>query len=406
MCPNRPRQSRPRFCKIVAIASVAAATLAMASLNPVAIAAPVPAGGLPRPEVDPKPIPGEHVFQLAYSPNRKLLAVVDGNNSFDKLKQPVRSRLTLFDAATHAIVRQVSEPNDVPEPFRGVQFAPNGTFLYLRSFEGPVYTCDLPKGEVRKRLDPRSGHLFELTVSPDGKSFATGHLNSLADVRRRAIWDASSFKLIRDIKSDTELSIGGVFAPDGKAIAFGYDEKGVGGVMEIDPRSGAEIRRTPFTTRSAGAKTIASPSQYSPDGKWLVLCGGEGIPMGRSLHMKGYLRIWDRRTGAVRTLGDGRLDYYRTAAISADGKRLYGGTRGVAQRVDSLGTRWQAGEVHCWDTTTWKELWSTEMDGGEPQQIAETPSGRRLWVADEHGLWLLDADTGKGHGILIQTRKD
>jgi len=128
--------------------------------------------------------------------------------------------------------------------------------------------------------------------------------------------------------------------------------------------------------------------------------------MGRSLHMKGYLRIWDRRTGAVRTLGDGRLDYYRTAAISADGKRLYGGTRGVAQRVDSLGTRWQAGEVHCWDTTTWKELWSTEMDGGEPQQIAETPSGRRLWVADEHGLWLLDADTGKGHGILIQTRKD
>src|SRR5438132_7155527 len=113
--------------------------------NPIATAAPIPAGLPLQPEPDPKPIPGEYVFDMVYSPDRKLLAVAEGNISFDKLTRPVRSRLTIFNAATHAIVRQVSEPDDVAEPFRGVRFSPDGKIIYLRClFTGSVYTCDLP----------------------------------------------------------------------------------------------------------------------------------------------------------------------------------------------------------------------------------------------------------------------
>lgn len=393
-----------RFVRAV----LAAGLLAMGSA---AHAAPVPAARPLPPEPDPKPIPGEHVFDLAYSPDRTLLAVVDGDLWGGSRPRKVRSRLTLFDAATHKVIRRLSEPDDVPEPFRRVRFAPDGKSLYLLCFQGPVYTCELPAGVPRKRFDADSGQLDGFALSPDGKQFATTHVEVKVGrprlgQRRHAMWDASTFKLICDIRSELKLGVC-AFTPDGKAVAFGSEPDGGAGVVEFDPRTGAELRRAEFTSRTPEAKPVASPAVYSPDGGWLVLCGGESVPVNKVQSiMRGYLRVWDRTTGAVRELGDGRNDYFRGAALSTDGKRLYGGTRGATEHTDGGRARWNVGEVHCWDTTTWKELWSAETAGGVAEHLAVTPSGRRLWVADRRGLWLLDADTGKPHGGLIETRQD
>src|SRR5205085_7623421 len=110
-----------------------------------------------------------------------------------------------------------------------------------------------------------------------------------------------------------------VFAPDGKAVAVGYETKDGRGVVELDPKTGAKIRKVAFKTVAAGATPVASPAFYTSDGKWLIMDGGEAVPIGQGAsRLVGYLRVWERDTGVIRTLGDGPGDYFRTIALSPD----------------------------------------------------------------------------------------
>jgi WD40 repeat protein len=202
-----------------------------------------------------------------------------------------------------------------------------------------------------------------------------------------------------------------LFAPDGKALAVNYKSKTGNGIVELDSKTGVELRKTTLSTIDPTATLVASPAVYSPDGKWLVVGGGEAVPIGpNSSRLVGYLRVWERDTGKIRTLGDGSShDYFRTVALSPDGKRLFAGTRGANEHTEIRNKRrvtWQVGVVHCWDTTTWKELWSIETPGGVPTRLTIAPSGRRLWVADLLGLSMIDADNGKTRGQLIESKLD
>jgi len=391
---------------VVAIAAVSAAApagpVAPASAAPVA-AAPLPPDRPLPPEPDPAPTPGEYVWDLAYAPDRKTLAVLDGPVLLNGNAQTDR-RLTLFDAATHRVVRRVADPAGVIDAYRKVRFAPDGRLVYLASLAGAVHTCDPRTGEVRKRFDAESGLLFGFALSPDGRRFATYHRRG-GGPARHAVWDAGTFKLARELAPALGLSGEGVFAPDGKSVAFGFEAKGVVGAVELDPGSGAEVRKVVFAARVPGAKPVAWPAAFSPDGRWVALAGGEAVPVGAGAsELRGYVRVWDRQTGVVREVGDGPNDYVRALAVSADGRRLYAATLAATEVRDGRGARWQAGKVQCWDTATWREVWAVETRGGGPTRLAPTPSGRRLWVADRAGLWLLDADTGAPRGGLIESR--
>jgi WD40 repeat protein len=356
------------------------------------------------------------VVDVTYSPDKKLLAVVDTPWGAKDPNRPGKTILTLFDATTYKAVRRIVEPGDVPEAFQRVCFAPDGRTAYLTCRDGAIYTYDVATGAVRKRFDADSGLLGSFTLSPDGKQFVTFHYEAVVGrprlgQTRHAIWDANTFQLVRDLQPDVKLGSGPVYSPDGKVIAFGYEATGgvsEYGVMEIDSNTRKEVRRVAVTAPTAGAKPAVTPVCYSSDGNWLIMGGGEAVPVPGGFRCVGFVRVWDRSTGAVRTVGHNPINYLRPV-LSADGKRMYIGTRGTTKRSGNVGGQqliWSAGEVHCWDTTTWKELWSVEIDGGDPWPLVETPSGRRLWVVARDGVSLLDTETGKTRGRFIETMRD
>jgi len=103
----------------------------------------------------------------------------------------------------------------------------------------------------------------------------------------------------------------------------------------------------------------------------------------------GYLRVWDRTTGKViRTPAHNPTDYFCALTFSADGKKLFCGTRGTTERSGLLrGERatWSASRVFCWDTTTWAELWSADGEHFRVDHLVLSPSGDRLLAADHGG---------------------
>jgi RNA polymerase sigma factor (sigma-70 family) len=376
-----------------------------------ATAAPVPPPRSLQPEPDPKPKPGNDVVAVEYSPDRKLLAVLETVRYRNEPQRLSTSVLTFLDASTYEVVKKLTQPDDLPESIQDIRFAPTAKLAYLICQEGAFYTLDLASCAVRKRFDADSGLLCHFSLSHDGKRFATYHLEAIVGrprvgQMRQAVWDADTFRLIRDLQTaELQMDSKPLFSPDGKAIAVHYESKNGRGIVEFDPKTGVELRKTALSTVNPTATLVASPAVYSPDGKWLVMGGGEAVPMiqGGS-HLVGYLRVWERNAGAVRTLGDGSShDYFRTVALSPDGKRLFAGTKGANQHIENR-VSWQVGEVHCWDTTTWKELWSVEIPGGTPTRLTVAPSGRRLWVADFKGLSMLDADNGMTRGRLIESQ--
>jgi WD40 repeat protein len=384
---------------------------------PPVFAAPPPRVNPQEPAADPEPQPGGTVFDVEYSPDGKLLAVVDGDGgpaNDPNRRKPVH-RLTLFDTATYKVSRRLTVPADVPEPFHSVRFAPDGKTVNVLSYRAGIFTCDLQTGVIRRVFNDDSRGLFSgFALSPDGTTAATHQYEGRVGrprigQSRHALWKANTFELVLEFRTQVTLDGGFVYAPDGKALATSYDGP-KRGVVELDPATGKELRRLELKASGPGIVPIGWVSAYSPDGKWLVIAGGEGIPVRGGLKMVGYLRVWDRVTGTVRNLGHGALDYFRVVALSRDGTRLFGATESTAKRTGVVrGGRasWQAGWVCCWDTATWKELWDVEVDGGDVEVMAVSPDGRWLWAADRHdGLRRLDAATGKRRGGLIYTLPD
>ena len=99
-----------------------------------------------------------------------------------------------------------------------------------------------------------------------------------------------------------------VFTPNGKAIAGGYhashkkdpDVTGFHGVIEWDVNTGKEITRYETPRITDGALPVAHALAYTPDGKWLIIGGGEAeqnAPGKSTLY--GYLWLFNRQTAKL-----------------------------------------------------------------------------------------------------------
>lgn len=373
---------------------------------PVPIARAIPAEPLPN-----KTSPGEIVLSVAYSPDRRILAVVDVNIS-GKATRENHCRVTLYDAANYAVVRTIQEPADVPERFRQVAFAPDGKRLHIMAEKGAVYAVDLPVGQPKKWFDADGAFVFNLSFTRDGKRFLVGQYDCLnwssrPGHSRVALRDTDSGTVVHEFLTDAKGKFRPLFSPDFRRIVAGYETENEKGVAEFDTASGKELRRSAFPRQKAGTEAEAWPVSYSPDGRLIFLAGGDTATGALPKRKNGHVRIWDRETGSFRSVGDGKHDYFRGLALSRDAKRLYAATRSEGRRGS------EADFVVCWDTATWKEVWSSELEVNgasrwpqAPSLLVLAPSGKRLWVADWFGLHMLDAESGKRLGTLVESKHD
>ena len=181
-------------------------------------------------------------------------------------------------------------------------------------------------------------------------------------------------------------------------------------MIEWDITTGKEHKRYDAVRVTPGAFPITHSIAYTRDGKWIIVAGGEAVPVpgvANTTMLHGYLWVIDRSTGKLEmTLLEDRNDYVRRVHLSPDGRQLYATTTTPHRPVIQNGNRVERsfGEIPCWDTADWKLKWTQEIeDGNSFWALLPSPNGRRLVLSNMGGVFL-HAKTGERRGGLVETR--
>jgi WD40 repeat protein len=93
-----------------------------------------------------------------------------------------------------------------------VAFDPTGAVLATGSVDETVRLWDVATGRTTAVLEPRSGYVMSVALSPDGRTLAT----SSADQR---LWDVGSGEVVAVLHGHTDLVPAVAFSPDGRTLA-------------------------------------------------------------------------------------------------------------------------------------------------------------------------------------------
>jgi WD40 repeat protein len=161
------------------------------------------------PKIEPKTRVKPQIFDLAYSPDGKLLALAG--------YQEVR----LVDPATKQELASLPGPAGT---VRSIAFSRDGKLLAaaggLPARSGEVLIWDV---EQRKLLHTIRGHsdcIYGVAFSPDGKSIATASYDKLVK-----LFDIASEKEIRTYKDHIDAVYAVAFTPDGQRLVSGAADR-------------------------------------------------------------------------------------------------------------------------------------------------------------------------------------
>ena len=218
-----------------------------------------------------------------------------------------------------------------------------GKVLVSGSYDGKLTWWDTDAGKIVRTVDAHAKWIRKVIASPDGKIVA-----SVADDMICKLWDATSDKLIRELKGHQEKTPQGfgsmlytvTFSNDGKLLATADK---VGHIVVWDVETGKQLG------------TCEAPIMYTWD-------------QVQRLHS----------IGGVRSL-----------AFSPDGKQLAAGGTGKIGNIDHLEAK---ARIEVFDWKAGKQI--AEFPGDKHQGIVN----KLAWSPD--GAWLLGAG-GAGEGFLI-----
>jgi WD40 repeat protein len=220
------------------------------------------------------------------------LAVIDNNTGgTDYLGIPINTyaKLAKLPSSPPLNVAEIPRRTTViPTPVATIPPRSNDNIAY-----NPGYNFTLAK-----TLTGHSEPVISVTISPDGKTLASGSLDKTVK-----IWDIKSGELRRTLQGHSEPVRSVTISPDGKTLASGSQDK----TIKIwDIRSG-ELRRT-LEGHSGYVRSVA----ISPDGRILVSYGSSRA-----------VNIWDIKSGELRrTLTGPDKKKAMTSIISPDGQTL------------------------------------------------------------------------------------
>ena len=239
--------------------------------------------------------------------------------------------------------------------------------------------------DAQVALLPHQDRVVEAQFSPDGKRAATASWDNTAK-----LWDASSGKLIAEMKGHAGRVLSARFSPDGDRIV----SASLDATARIwDGHNGAAIAVLELARPApAPHPNLQALAEFSPDGRLIAAALGDAA------------QIWDaqgyRRTAELR----GHTGWIRCLLFHPDGRSVFtGGLDGVLKRWDVSGRLLFSIQAHhSPDATLTRISWmSLSRDG---TRIATTgfDGFARVWETD--GGRLLSAahePEGQLHGVAL-----
>ncbi len=270
-----------------------------------------------------------------------------------------------------------------------------------------------PKGRPRILAFPGgTGDGYALSYSPDGKVLAVRH-NPMNDGRVIRVWIAKTGELEHDVveqdiigRDDKGYAKGVAFSPDGQFLVLTISR------FVNDSRNQVLAFQTNTWDTAWALRT--SPFQpdlvaFSPDGKLLALCGGEGPRVGTPPTPK--ILVFDIATRqVVRTIDAPFPDYISPSALawSPDGLHLAaGGCAGCVRESDIPPS---SETVNVFEVETGSRVATVRGRVSSLNGLAYSPNGKYLIagsiddsvrIMDGHTYTLLQKIPGDGRFVAV-----
>ncbi len=296
----------------------------------------------------------DRVISIGYAPNGNTIGC--GTVSGD---------VQLWDIQT---MKLKSTLTGHTERIKSITFAPDGKTIASASRDNTIRLWDAATGETKAIL---TGYMYINTAvySTDGMTIATGSGGNVQ------LWDANTANL-----KNTYTGYGRIsriaYSPDGKTIAVASPYYTT--FFLVDAQTGKRKTSLKLFGLSDAILNAAQDREfdltalaYSPDGKTIIT----GIDC--YTHEKGWLYMWNAKTGKRnRTIFNGKGGV-RTAVFSDDGTR-------IIAKGD-----WK-NEIRVWHAATGKELAPTPHDDTQISMHSSfSPNGKTRLLRSAGGTLVI-----------------
>jgi WD40 repeat protein len=267
-----------------------------------------------------------------------------------------------------------------------------------------LHLWDVASRKLKSTLEGHFDEVNAVAFAPDGKLVATG-----GDDKLVILWDAEKTKPAAVLKGHTEEVDCLVFSPDGRVLASGGKDK----IIILWDVSG----RKQIATLIGHTENVHALA-FSPDGK-VLLSGADGGVIklwdvaehqerlrldghtggvtaaafdreGRTVATSsrdGTVKLWDVASGELKLTLEGHKDDVLSVAFSPDGKSLITGGRDKSAKV--------------WDVVGGKVRFSLDGHAGVVTSVSFSPDGRTAAAAsDEAEVKFWDVESRKSLGTV------
>ncbi len=218
---------------------------------------------------------------------------------------------------------------------RAVAFTPDAKTLVAGNDDGVIQVWDVATKRVKKTLPQQPLNIYDLAISPDGKTLAT----AMGDYKRRAesgeikLWDLESGKPLQTLPDYSTWFYDVDFTPDGEQLIFS-DSGGTVRFWDIAGRCVEEEVRCD--------KRVRSCELVLEDRPWLAAAGDPG-----------RLTVWDMATSQRRMQGADLEKMSFSVDVSPDGSVAVTGGADPTVRLWALPTppgaeRTMADRIRVW----------------------------------------------------------